>query len=55
MHFTASVPAGEQLCGEFGERVARAFRMLEAGQRPDYMVDPTATDRFERDCKNLKK
>jgi hypothetical protein len=51
MHFTASIPAGEELCGDFGEKIARAFREMEAGRPPAYMVDPTESARFERDCK----
>eukprot|EP00656_Telonema_subtile_P055115 TRINITY_DN843_c0_g1_i2.p1 TRINITY_DN843_c0_g1~~TRINITY_DN843_c0_g1_i2.p1 ORF type:complete len:575 (+),score=126.58 TRINITY_DN843_c0_g1_i2:149-1873(+) len=39
MHYTASVPAGKQLCSSIGTKMVAAFAALEAGTRPDYVVD----------------
>jgi hypothetical protein len=39
MHFTSSVPAGEDLCSGIGDTVASAFKALEQGQTPKFMVD----------------
>ena len=39
MHFTASVPAGENLCAGIGNTIADAFKALEQGKSPKFMVD----------------
>ena len=38
MHFTASVPAGRELCGDIGTRVAQTVIALANGEQPTFMV-----------------
>jgi len=38
MHYTASVPAGEEVCMDIGAIVVDAFKKLEAGEVPDYYM-----------------
>ena len=38
MHYTASVPAGEEVCMDIGTIVVDAFKKLEAGEVPDYYM-----------------
>ena len=44
MHFSASVPAGEDLCNGIGNTVVDAFKALERGESPDYIADFDASD-----------
>ena len=53
MHFTASVPAGSELCSHIGERVAQAFMDLTNGVTPQFVVDLDDTTIVERDCYNV--
>lgn len=39
MHFTTSVPAGEDLCAGIGDLMADVFMKLRAGQVPDTVAD----------------
>ena len=38
MHFTASVPAGRELCGDIGTRVAPTVIALVNDEQPRFMV-----------------
>jgi len=38
MHYTASVPEGENLCAGIGDIVVNAFKELEQGESPTYFM-----------------
>ena len=50
MHFTKSIEAGEDLCGDIGTRVADVIRKLFNGQAPDYVADINDHALIHRDC-----
>ena len=52
MHFTESIVAGRQLCGDIGQRVTQSVLALANGELPQYVIDfdNLASVAVERDC-----
>jgi len=50
MHFTSSVQRGEDVCAGIGNVVVDAFKKLEQGEAPGYIVDYDASNISESRC-----